>query len=110
MEEKAADETDTNWRGELQRRQKRKADRQRWFRFNQVESEQAVFLNLHCAQIKQTPQKEHRLQLSFNCSTWQEEEEVEMEDKQGVGAKSEEAGAEDEQGQPEAASKCFEAA
>ena len=38
------------------------------------------------------------------------EEEVEMEDKQGVGAKSEEAGAEDEQGQPEAASKCLEAA
>ena len=33
-----------------------------------------------------------------------------MEDKQGVGAKSEEAGAKDEQGQPEAASKCFEAA
>ena len=33
-----------------------------------------------------------------------------MEDKQGVGAKSEEAGAKDEQRQPEAASKCFEAA
>ena len=33
-----------------------------------------------------------------------------MEDKQGVGAKSEEAGAEDEQRQPEAASKCLEAA
>ena len=33
-----------------------------------------------------------------------------MEGKQGVGAKSEEAGAEDEQRQPETASKCFEAA
>ena len=42
--------------------------------------------------------------------TWHKEEEVEMEEKQGVGAKTEEAGAEDEQGQPEAASKCFEAA
>ena len=41
--------------------------------------------------------------------TWHKEEEVEMEEKQGVGAKTEEAGAKDEQGQPEAASKCFEA-
>ena len=39
MEEKAADETDTYWRGKLQRRQNRKANRKRWFRFNQVECE-----------------------------------------------------------------------
>ena len=59
----------------------------------------AVLSNLRCVQIKQIAhKKDHGLQLLFNCSTWLEEEVVEMEDKQGVGAKSEEAGAKDEQG------------
>ena len=60
MEEKAADETESNWRGELQWRRNREAAGRIGsgsirLRVNRMFF--AVLSNLHCVQIKQIPHK-----------------------------------------------------